>query len=129
MTLHDHAVKSAQLLRDGWIIFWRNCAAIKKGAAVIELYLPRDGEARQGVINLGRNCACGDGLRERVSPQVAHQAAPGTLAVGQEDRRDIYKFAGVGPLLLEKKGVRPLRIECVTSGSPGENPGINLRGV
>lgn len=129
VTLHNHAFKTAQPLRDGWIILKWNCAAIKKTAAVIELHLSRGGKARQGVINL-----CGDGtdrnrLRERVLPQVAHQAAPGTLAIGEEDGRDIHEFAGLGPLLLEKEGVRPLRIEFVSSGPPGENPGINLRGV
>src|SRR5205814_6056728 len=127
MTLHDHSLKSAQPLRDCWIILIWNCPAIKKTAAVVELYLSRGGEARQGVINLGRNGAEGNGLRERVSPQIAHQAAPGTLAVGQKDGRDIHEFAGLGPLLLDKKRVRPLRIQFVSSRSPGENPGINLR--
>ena len=77
---------------DGGMVFYRDGAGIEEAAAVVELDVtgrrkPVKGESIcAGIAPMGT-------ASQRVLPEVAHQAAPGTFAVGEKNGRYRSNFA------------------------------------
>src|SRR5216684_2838367 len=124
MALHDHPLEPAHPLGDGRIILPRNCAPVEEASAIIELELPRFGQPGERVIDLRGNCAKRHGLLNRVAPEIAHQAAPGTFAVGQENGRHAHYLTRFSPLFLSQERIGLEWIKLVPSGATRPNPGI-----
>ena len=100
---------------------------VEEAAAVIELDLPRWGQPRQSKADLLGDCAGWNAFSECVAPQIAHQASPGTLSIGEKDGRDRDDFARGCTLVLNEKRIRPPRIQNMALRPFTENPAISLR--
>ena len=79
----------------------RDGARIEEAARVVELEVGppgrHAGRRSSACADLRGDGPFGDRLLQRVPPEVAHQAAPGALAVRQEDRRDLDRLRRRGP--------------------------------
>jgi hypothetical protein len=73
-------------------------------------------------IDLGGDGAGWDSLGCGVFPEIAHEAAPRTLAVGQENRGDGHNRARLGTFLLDKECVRPPGIDLIARTAARLNP-------
>ncbi len=86
---------------------------------------------RQRVVDLCRDSADRYGFGQGIFPKIAHQAAPGALAVGEDKRRDWYDFSGCRPLVFYKESVWAQRIKTIPDevrfGTAFENPFIAVR--
>ena len=97
---------------DGVVVLLRDGARIEEAAGVVQLHL-RDGVdaaapqfvARGG--HLRRNGAGGVSSTCRVAPQVAHHAAPRTLAAGEKHRGHARHGPVGGPLVLDDQVLIP----------------------
>ena len=107
-------------------------AGVEEAAAIVELDVLGGGEAGEGIGDLRGDSAGGEGVGEGVLPEVAHEAAPGTLAVGEEEGGDVDEAAGGGgPGLgfrLEEEGVGDVRVDEVARGAAVEDPTVAAGG-
>ena len=85
------------------------------------------GQLFQSIINLRRNRAQWDGLCQRVFPEVTHQAAPGTFAIGQENRRHRHNLSRLRTLFFDEEGMGFEGIELVPHAASRENPAVPVR--
>ena len=99
MAFDDNALEAGNAVRDCRVILNGDGARVEEAAAVIEFDLPRRREALQSVVNLCRNRSRWHRLRQRVLPEIAHQASPGALAVGEKDGGDGNRAQGTGSAL------------------------------
>lgn len=104
------------------IVFRGNGVGIKEAAAVVELDVAGWRKLPEGIVDLRRDSSCGEGFGERVLPEVAHEAAVGALAVGEEDGGDGNDLVRSRVLVFEVKSVGALRVECVSLRSLGDDP-------
>ncbi len=83
---HDDSLERGDELGDRGMILGRHRAAVEEAPGVVELDSAGGREDAQRLADLLGDRARRHGLLERVLPEIAHQALPGTLPVGQEDR-------------------------------------------
>src|SRR5579872_2021701 len=107
MRLNHDAPGECNLTRNGEVIGERNGCGIKEIAAIVKLDLLRlTTELRERMFNLLRNCAGRDGLGRRIFPEIAHQASPRALLIGQQNRGRSQVPIGRWFGVLEKKSMR-----------------------
>ena len=110
MALDHHRLKGSEQLGQLKQIAGRNGLGVEEVAGIVELDVPRRRQLTQGEPDLGRDGAIGHALVGGVTPQIAHQTAERTLAVGQKHRGDVFNRAVPGPLRLHEESMRPPRI-------------------
>ena len=126
MALHDHPLEVLDEHGDTRILLGRDGAWIEEAAAVVELDVACRPEAVERVPNLARDCARGDALRECVTPQVTHGAAPRALAIGEEDRCDLADVTGGEAFAFDQVRVGPLGIDGFAGASAAKDPAITV---
>src|SRR5271170_7445483 len=84
------------------------------------------GQMLKSELNLSRDRSNGHGLSQSVLPEIAHQAAPGALAVRQKDRCDRNNFPRNRALFFNKESVRPRGVEFVALWTAIHYPAIAL---
>ncbi len=124
MGFDDNRAGEGDLGGNGGVIVGWDGGGVEEAAAVKELELFGLGtEVLEGIGNLMRDGAKGDGLGEGVLPEVAHQAAPGTFFVGQENAGGKDDSAGSGTLFFEEEGVGFKGVNDRAGWPPGGDPG------
>ena len=113
MAFDDDSFEVGCLLRDGVVVFGRDGFGVEEAAAVVELDLTGWGELGEGVVDLGGDGSDGYGFGEGVLPEIAHEAAPGALAVGEEEGGYGDDFFCGGVLLFYEEGVGAVGVELV----------------
>src|SRR5262249_33309112 len=111
MRLDDHSLEPVEMTGDLAVVFGRNRARIEETAGVVELDSTRRRKGGQRTANLRGDRASGNGLLRRVPPEIAHQAAPGALPVGEQDRGNGNDVAAFGRFLFHEHPDRPRRID------------------
>src|SRR4051812_33561692 len=113
MTLHDDTLEVINASGNRRKIFGRNRFRIEEAAGVVKFDLGTCGAAKlcQRKIDLrgdgsGRNC-----FRERVLPQVAVEAAPRALTIGENDGGNGNNVPGFALFFFDEEGVRAFRGE------------------
>src|SRR5262245_59993834 len=115
MSFDNHAFECSDTTRDSRVITRWDGARIEEAPAIVKLDLPRRwhafarGHCSERVIDLRRNRARRHRLRQRVLPQIAHQATPGTLTIGEENGGDGNNLTGVVGFGLQQKSPRSPR--------------------
>src|SRR5207244_12251335 len=85
-----------------------------------------DEACRQSTITLRWCPANRHRFSQRILPQIAHQTAPRTLAIGQENRRPRHDFARFRALFFDEEGARFERVELVPRAAPREDPTVSF---
>ena len=81
------------MLRDLGVLLGPDRLGVEEAAGVVELDLTRRGQRGEGAGDLRGDRPEGSGFGEGVLPEIAHEAAPGALAVGQKEsgyRDDLF---------------------------------------
>ncbi len=128
MRLDDHALESGELGHDRVDVRIRDGLRVEEASGVVELDPARRREGGDGGADLAGDRARRRVARQRVLPEIAHQAPPGTLPIGQEDGRDRDRRAGLVRLLLEEKGGGGGRIDAVARAPLIQDPLIPADG-
>src|SRR5437588_5407158 len=92
----------------------------------LEACVTAPGQVFQSIINLRRNRAQWDSLCQRVFPEVTHQAAPGTFAIGQENRRHRHNLSRLRTLFFDEEGMGFEGMELVPRAASRENPAVRV---
>ena len=137
MTFNDDPLERADALSDCGKIFRRDRARIEEAPAVVELDLfrssqvgasvPASPDLLQSKVDLRGNGPDRRRFRERVFPQVAHEAAPRAFAVREKDGGDRDDFPLLGQFFLNAVSERAKWIQCASRGSARQNPLVSLR--
>ena len=96
MVLNDHRVVVANTFSDRLPVSWWNRLSVEEVPTVVKLDVlraPQLGHLQERMVNLIRNRSERNTLVRRVLPQVAHQTTKRTLAVRQEQSRNIFDLA------------------------------------
>lgn len=124
----DHGIEVGDEVGDGGVVGGRDRVGIEEIAAVVELDVARKGQAIERPADLGGHGPDGDGVVRGVFPQVAHQAAEGAFAVGDEDGRDVVDPAGGDEFLFVQEGVGAEGIDRVFGRSAMKDPCVGKDG-
>ena len=109
MTLDHHAVEPPHQRGDGLVVVGWDRPRVEEVAGVVELddrgLAPQRGEA---VLDLSRYRARGCRALDRVAPEIAEDAGPGTFRAGEEERRGARdRSVGLALLLFGDAERRP----------------------
>jgi hypothetical protein len=124
----DDSFKGGCLCGYGSVVFGWNGVRVEEAAGVIELDLAGRWELRECMGDLRRDDSCWHGFREGVFPEIAHDAAEGALAVGQEDGGYWDGFVFGGEFVFDEESEGVVRIECGSIGALGDDPVVACRG-
>lgn len=122
VTFDDGSLEACDSVGYGWMVFGRDGFGVEEAAAVVELDLAGGRELLEGVVDLRGNGSEGHGFSEGVLPEVAHEATPGTLSVGEEDGGYRKDFACGCVLVFDEEGVGTRGVERVSLRTLRENP-------
>src|SRR6266576_2228543 len=113
MGFHYYPVESARPLRDGGIACSWNRSSVEKAPAIVEVEIFGLRHLLERVIDLPGNRSGRHGFDEGILPEIAHEAAPRTFAVRQENRRYLHELTGRCWLALQQECPRPERVKLV----------------
>lgn len=123
VVLDDDGFKTADPVDDRRMVGGRNRLRVKEVSAVVKFDVLRRRKPRQGEVDLLRDRPDRHGFVGRVLPQVAHQAAKRALAVGEEDRGNLFNPPAGGALRFDQVRVRPADVERVLRPAGREDGG------